>query len=308
MTFSVPPPYSLTERLRQLRKHIGQTPLMRFQNLEPHPGVQIFAKAEWLQLGGSIKARAAHSMLLDAAAYLDNRRALDATSGNTGIAYATLCAAAGIPLTICIPENASSERKQMLSWLGAELHFTSPFDATEGAQDEARKLLQADPERYVYLDQYSNDANWRAHLETTAPEIWTQTQGQITHFIAGLGTTGTFTGTTKGLKLRSGDVRCIALQPETALHGLEGWKHLETARIPAIYDPTIADGHRTISTEAAYSMMKEVALKEGLLLSPSAAANLAGAVALGNEVESGVIVTVLADDASKYHDVWNRLI
>jgi len=307
MTLSLPSSITLTERLDQLKKHIGQTPLLRLQNLEPHPGVQIFAKAEWLQLGGSIKARAAISILLDGTANLGNRRVLDATSGNTGIAYATICAAAGIPLTICIPENASPERKQMLTWLGAELHFTSPFEATEGAQDEARNLLRADPDRYMYLDQYSNDANWRAHLETTAPEIWTQTSGQVTHFIAGLGTTGTFTGTSRGLKQRSNAVRCIALQPETALHGLEGWKHLETARIPGIFDATIADGHRTVSTESAYDMMKEVASKEGLLLSPSAAANIAGAVALGNELESGVIVTVLADDASKYHDVWNRL-
>ena len=185
--------------------------------------------------------------------------------------------------------------------------FTSPFEATEGAQDAARDLVRQHPDRYAYLDQYSNDANWQAHVRTSAPEVWGQTQGRITHFIAGLGTTGTFTGTTRGLKARNADVQCIALQPETALHGLEGWKHLETARVPNIFDAGLADATRTVSTDDAYAMMRRAAREEGLLLSPSAAANLAGAVALAEELESGVVVTVFADDASKYHDTLSRL-
>ena len=307
MSLSPPPPSAIAKRLQALAPHVGSTPLMRLERLEPRPGVALYAKAEWQQLGGSIKSRAAFAILSAAAAQLGGRRVLDATSGNTGIAYATFCAAAGIPLTLCMPENASPERKRILEWLGAELVFTSPFEATEGAQDAAREWVRKHPGRCAYLDQYSNEANWKAHVQTTAPEVWDQTQGRITHFIAGLGTTGTFTGTTRGLKSRNADVQCIALQPETALHGLEGWKHLETARVPEIFDAGLADATRTVSTESAYAMIRRAAREEGLLLSPSAAANLAGAVALASELESGVVVTVFADDASKYHDTLSRL-
>lgn len=307
MSFSPPPPSAIAERLHALAPHVGSTPLLRLQRLEPHSGVEVYAKAEWQQLGGSIKSRAAFSILQAAAAELAGRRVLDATSGNTGIAYATFCAAAGIPLTLCMPENASPERKRILEWLGVELIYTSPFEATEGAQDAARELVRDFPNRYAYLDQYSNDANWQAHVRSTAPEVWSQTQGRITHFIAGLGTTGTFTGTTRGLKTYNDAIQCVALQPETALHGLEGWKHLETARVPEIFDAGLADATRPVSTDDAYAMMRRAAREEGLLLSPSAAANLAGAVALANELESGVVVTVFADDASKYHDVLSRI-
>ena len=307
MTCSPLPPSTPSKRLAALAPFVGNTPLLRLRQLEPHPGVEIHAKAEWQQLGGSVKARPAFAMLLAVADELGTRRILDATSGNTGIAFATFCAAAGLSLTLCMPENASPERKRMLAWLGAEVVLTSPFEGTEGAQDVARDLACKVPERYAYLDQYNNDANWRAHLRSTAPEIWDQTAGRVTHFIAGLGTTGTFTGTTRGLKCRSEGIRCVALQPETALHGLEGWKHLETARVPGIFAPDSPDELRTVSTEAAYAMMRRAAREEGLLLSPSAAANLAGAVALASELASGVVVTVLADDASKYHETLNRL-
>ena len=303
---SLPMTASPATRLQHLRPHVGSTPLVRLRALEPRPGVEIHAKLEWQQLGGSVKARAAHAILTEVAPHLGGRRVLDATSGNTGIAYATFCAAAGIPLTLCMPENASPERKRILQWLGAELHLTSPFEATEGAQDAARQLVAADPGRYAYVDQYNNDANWRAHVESTAPEIWAQTAGRITHFVAGLGTTGTFTGTSRGLRTH-GNVTCVALQPETALHGLEGWKHLETARVPGIYDDSVADAVASVSTESAYAMMQRTARETGLLLSPSAAANVAGAVAVAGELKSGVVVTVLADDASKYHDTLTRL-
>ena len=293
-------------RLQHLRPHVGSTPLLRLRGLEPRPGVEIHAKLEWQQLGGSVKSRAAHAILTQVAPHLNGRRVLDATSGNTGIAYATFCAAAGIPLTLCMPENASPERKRILEWLGVDLHLTSPFEGTEGAQDVARSLVAAEPDRYAYVDQYNNDANWRAHVESTAPEIWSQTAGRITHFVAGLGTTGTFTGTSRGLRLQ-GPVQCIALQPETALHGLEGWKHLETARVPGIYDAGVADDVEVVSTDDAYAMMRRAAREAGLLLSPSAAANVAGALAVAERLDSGVVVTVLADDASKYHDTLTRL-
>ncbi len=300
------PPSSPLTRLQHLQAHVGNTPLLRLHALEPHPKVEIHAKVEWQQLGGSVKARAAHAILTEVAPHLEGRRVLDATSGNTGIAYATCCAAAGIPLTLCMPENASPERKRILQWLGAELHLTSPFEATEGAQDAARQLVAAAPDRYAYVDQYNNDANWRAHEASTAPEIWAQTAGRITHFVAGLGTTGTFTGTSRGLRSR-GDVTCIGLQPETALHGLEGWKHLETARVPGIFDAALADAFEAVSTDAAYAMMRRAAKVAGLLLSPSAAANVAGAVAVAERLDRGVVVTVLADDASKYHHTLARL-
>ena len=299
-----------------LQHKTGATPLRRMSFLEPSPGIEIHAKLEWQQLGGSVKARPAFRILKEAIAngrWKPGMHMLDATSGNTGIAYATFCQAAGIPLTLCMPENASKERKAVLAQLGAQIILTSPFDGTDGAQAEARKLAARQPWKYAYLDQYSNPENWRAHYETTAEEIIQQTDGRITHFVAGLGTTGTFTGTGRRLaehqpsRRRSKRVTRIALQPETALHGLEGWKHLETAHVPDIYDPQVADAMEAVSTEASYGMIRRVFLETGMRISPSAAANLAGTLATAEKRGPGVYVTICADDATKYSEVYNRL-
>ncbi len=311
MTASTLPHDILLQRHRALAQRVGNTPLIELPSLTEDlaPDVRIAAKLEWHQIGGSVKARAAHAIL--GAALLDpasqGKQLLDASSGNTGIAYGALCAALGLRLTLCLPANASAERKQMLRALGVTVIETSPFEATDGAQAECRALVEAHPDRYYYLDQYAHSANRMAHYHGTAGEIWMQTGGDVTHFVAGLGTTGTFNGTTLRLKEFNPDIACIAFQPESALHGLEGWKHLETARVPEIHDHSIADAHRTVSTEAAYRTLKEVARNEGLLLSPSAAANLAAARSVAEGLTHGTVVTTLADDASKYGEVIQHL-
>jgi cysteine synthase B len=287
---------------------ISRTPLRRIPSFEPHPGVEVWAKLEWLQPGGSIKARAARAILAEALPRLNGRRLLDASSGNTAIAYATFCAAAGLPLTLLVPANASRERLRQLALLGAEVRLTDPLEGTEGARDAARVLAEEAPERFVWLDQYANPANWQAHRDSTAPEIWSSTRGRITHFVCGLGTTGTFTGTTLGLRARSPHIRCIEVQPETALHGLEGWKHLDSVPAPDIYRPELADGRVTVATEAAHRTLLRAARSEGLLLSPSSAANLSAAAALAATLDRGVVVTVFPDDASKYGDCLDRLL
>jgi len=305
-----PSTYQL-EKLIELAPYVGNTSLYPIKNLTENPEVKLFAKLEWQQFGGSVKARAAYRIVRDvveSGKWQKGKRLLDATSGNTGIAYAIFAAVAGIPLTIVLPENASIERKNILNTLGVEVIFSSPFESTEGAQDLAKELVQKNPGLYVYLDQYSNPLNTLAHYQSTAPEIWRQTQGEITHFIAGLGTTGTFTGTGSRLKEFNKDIELIALQPDSALHGLEGWKHLETARTPKIYNPTLADQFRAVSTEKAYELIPSVAKKEGLHLSPSAAANLLGAIELSHELEKGIIVTTFADNADKYPEIIKLLL
>lgn len=238
-------------------------------------------------------------------------RFADATSGNTGIAYAEFCSWAGLPLTLFLPSNASEERKTTLRRLGVELVLTDALEGTDGAQRAAAERAANAPDVYVYLDQYSNDANWRAHYETTGSEILEQTSGSVTHFVAGLGTTGTFTGT--GRRLRDSEpqlgrrVELIALQPETSLHGMEGWKHLETAHVPAIYDGAMPDAILQVSTESAYEMIARVHREMGLRLSPSAAANLAGTAAAIERYGPGTYVTVLADDHTKYSALYHRL-
>ena len=285
---------------------MGNTPLFRLKNLSPNPNVEIWAKLEWQQFGGSVKARAAYRIIREAVRsgqLREGKILLDATSGNTGIAYAIFAAVAGIPLTLCVPENASKERKNVLNSLGVNVIYTSAMETTDGAQRVAKQLAETAPDKYFYADQYANPNNWKAHYDSTAPEIFAQTEGHITHFVAGLGTTGTFTGTGRRLQELNPDIQRIALQPETALHGLEGWKHLETAHTPAIYDASVANALRTVDIGSAYTFMRRAAKEEGLLLSPSSAANLAGAVQLASELDSGVIVTVFADDATKYSEV-----
>lgn len=298
------------QSLEELRWHIGNTPLHSLIRLSPKPGVKILAKLEWQQFGGSVKARPAFNIIHDAvvSGALRGKRLLDASSGNTGIAYAIFAAAAGIPVTLCLPENATKERKHILTALGVDLILTSPFEGTDGAQAEARELVLKSPDKFCYVDQYRNEANWKAHYYGTGLEVYNETEGKITHFVAGLGTTGTFMGSGRRLKELNPDIRLVALQPETALHGLEGWKHLETTRVPEIYDAGVPDEMRFISTEDSYSMMRRAAREEGMLLSPSGATNLAGAVKLAEEIDEGVIVTVLADDATKYSELINKIL
>ena len=290
-----------------LLERIGNTPLLRFERVgkEFAPN-EFYAKAEWFNPGGSVKDRPALSMIqagLEKGALRAGKKIIDATSGNTGIAYAMIGAALGYSVKLCLPDSASHERKRILGAFGAELVITPGDEGTDGAIRQVQEIVAADPEKYFYPDQYSNPANWQAHYRTTANEIWAQTGGRITHFVAGLGTSGTFVGTTRRLKELNPKIQCISLQPDGAFHGLEGWKHMETAIRPAIYDDKLADENLEVSTEEAYRLVKRVAKEEGLLISPSAAAALLGCfqvASCGSKKNSTVIVTVFPDSASKY--------
>lgn len=297
-------------RLNTLRPFVGNTPLFPIEQVYKKTGVQIYAKLEWHQLGGSVKARAAFEIFQNAilsGEVGENRALLDASSGNTGIAYATIGQSLNIPVSLCIPENASDERKKILNALGAELIYTSALGTTDEAQDEAVKLKERYPENYFYADQYSNPSNWQAHYQHTAPEVLNQTGGQITHFVSGLGTTGTFTGTAKRLKEENPNIHLTSLQPNAPMHGLEGWKHLETAHVPQFYDPELADQNIEIDSEKAFELVKKVARTEGLLISPSSAANLLGAIQVAQQIDHGTIVTVFPDNLEKYGKVMNHL-
>ena len=286
---------------------IGNTPLLRLERLGPsHPNVEFYGKAEWLNPGGSVKDRPALEMIRDAERtgnLKPGQTILDATSGNTGIAYAMIAAALGYRVKLCLPESASEERKKILTAFGAELVFTSGDLGSDGAIMRVRQIYAAEPEKYFYPDQYGNPANWRAHYKTTANEIWEQTGGRVTHFVAGLGTSGTFMGTARRLKELNPAIRCISLQPDSPFHGLEGWKHMASAIVPAIYDSSLADENLTVGTEQAYRLVKRAAREEGLLLSPSAAAALDGcfqvAASLTHDARA-VIVTVFPDSGTKY--------
>lgn len=307
-TFSPADP-SLLSRVAALGNEVGHTPLYHFTQVFRKPGVEIYGKQEWLQLSGSVKARAAYNIIRQAitsGALCSGKTLLDATSGNTGIAYAHIAKRLHIPVALCLPENASRERKDILRSLGVDLILTSPFEGTDGAQQIAAGLAAEEPDRYFYADQYRNDQNWLAHYMGTAREIIAE-RPDITHFVAGLGTTGTFVGTGRRLREWRPGINLVSLQPDFALHGLEGWKHLETAIVPAIYDPALADAGDVVSTEEAYELIKETRRTEGLLLSPSSAANLAGAIRLAGRIEKGVIVTVLPDNAEKYGEVIKKL-
>jgi cysteine synthase B len=286
---------------------IGNTPLLRMEQLgREFPQVEIYAKAEWCNPGGSVKDRAALSMIeagLASGALRSGKTIIDATSGNTGIAYAMIGAALGYRLKLCLPDSASPERKKMLAAYGAELVFTPGDESTDGAIRRVHEIVAGDPEKYYYPDQYSNDANWQAHYRGTANEIWQQTAGRVTHFVAGLGTSGTFMGTTRRLRELNPAIRCISLQPDGPFHGLEGWKDMATALRPAIYDDSLADDNLLVSTEKAYKVVKQTAREEGLLLSPSAGAALLGSLQVAASIpqnEKAVIVTVFADSAAKY--------
>jgi S-sulfo-L-cysteine synthase (O-acetyl-L-serine-dependent) len=289
-------------------QRIGNTPLVRLEPITAHlPGIQILGKAEWANPGGSVKDRAASAIVTDAQTRSllgDGRGLLDATSGNTGIAYAMLGAALGFPVTLCMPSNVSPERKRYLAAYGAQVIWTNPADGSDGAIRKARELAAAEPDRYYYADQYSNEENWKAHYRTTANEIWEQTEGHITHFVAGLGTSGTFMGTTRRLKELNPAIRCISMQPDSPFNGLEGLKHMATAIVPRIYDATLADANIEMSTELAYWTVKHLARQQGLLVGISAAAAVAAAAQIAEqEAKAGreaVIVTILCDSAEKY--------
>jgi S-sulfo-L-cysteine synthase (O-acetyl-L-serine-dependent) len=287
-------------------ERIGNTPLLRLGRLTAHlPGIVLLGKAEWANPGGSVKDRAASAIVAAAErqGLLAGRHLLDATSGNTGIAYAMLGAAAGFPVTLCMPSNVSPERKRILTAYGANINWTDPADGSDGAILKARELAQ-DKSRYYYADQYGNEANWKAHYHTTANEIWRQTEGQVTHFLAGLGTSGTFMGTTRRLKELNPAIECIAMQPDSPFNGLEGLKYMATAIVPPIYDARVADRHLEQSTEGAYEMAKHLARTEGLLVGISAAAAVAASLRVAEEEHragrSAVIVTILCDSADKY--------
>ena len=283
---------------------IGRTPLVRLYRFEREtPGVELYAKAEWQNPGGSVKDRAAARMILEGealGALTRGRTILDATSGNTGIAYAMVGAARGYPVKLCLPGNASAERKLMLRALGAELVITDPLEGTDGSIRQARRLHADDPDRYFYPDQYNNDANWRAHYDTTAPEIIEQTSGRLTHFVAGLGTSGTFMGIGRRLRRFNPAIRLISFQPDRPFHGLEGLKHMESAIVPGIYDPALADEDLRVGTERSYEMVRRLAREEGLLAGISSGAALAVALEVARRLESGVVVTIFPDGAEKY--------
>lgn len=302
---------SVSERLlRRLRapmeawELVGNTPLLKLGGFKSEIGnAEIYAKAEWFNPGGSVKDRPALGMILDGerrGALTCDKIILDATSGNTGIAYAWIGAARGYGVKLALPENASPERKRILKTYGAELVLTSPLEGSDGAIREARRLYAEDPDLYFYPDQYNNPANWQAHYETTAPELWEQTGRRITHFIAGLGTSGTFVGTSRRLKELNPDIKAIAFQPDSPFHGLEGLKHMETAIVPGIYDQTIADANYEVSTEEAHHYTRLLGKREGLLVGISSGAALACALKVAREVGEGVIVTVFPDGGDKY--------
>jgi len=296
-----------------LLDRIGNTPLIRLERLTANlPGIQILGKAEWANPGGSVKDRAASAIIADArehglltpGRHLVQKHLLDATSGNTGIAYAMLGAAMAFPVTLCVPGNVSPERKRILAAYGANVVWTDPADGSDGAIRKARELAATDPDKYFYADQYGNNANWRAHYNGTANEIWEQTAGQITHFVAGLGTSGTFVGTTRRLKELNPEIQCISMQPDSPFNGLEGLKHMATAIVPPIYDAKLADRNVEMGTEAAYAMAKRLGRTEGLLVGISSAAAVAACLRIAEEEavagKEAVIVTILCDSADKY--------
>ncbi len=290
--------------LSSLLSRVGNTPLLRLVKVtRDFPRVEFYAKAEWFNPGGSVKDRAALNMVLDgerSGALTPDKTILDATSGNTGIAYAMIAASRGYRVKLCLPANAGQERKRILRAFGAELVLTDPGEGSDGAIRKVRELFAAEPERYFYPDQYNNPANWRAHYQTTATEIWQQTAGRITHFVAGLGTSGTFVGTSRRLKELNPGIRVISFQPDSGFHGLEGLKHMPSAIVPGIYDASLAEENLEVATEEAYMMVRRLAREEGLLVGISSGAALAAARRVAREIETGVLVTVFPDSADKY--------
>jgi S-sulfo-L-cysteine synthase (O-acetyl-L-serine-dependent) len=287
-------------------QRIGSTPLLRLERINDLSNVELLGKAEWFNPGGSVKDRAASNIVTEGRAsgtFAAGQTLLDSTSGNTGIAYAMIGAAQGFPVTLCMPENVSVERKRILHAYGAKIIYTDPADGSDGAIRKARELYSQHPDKFFYADQYSNAANWRAHYHGTANEIWQQTKGRITHFVAMLGTSGTFVGTSRRLKELNPEIRCISFQPDSPFHGIEGTKHMASAIVPRIYDPSLADQDIGIPTEDAYVMAKRLAREEGLLVGISAAAAVAGCLQVARQLpknRQAVFVTILCDSGDKY--------
>ncbi|MCP4362463.1 MAG: cysteine synthase family protein [Chloroflexi bacterium] len=306
-TISYPSPTVFSDILpHSLEAQVGNTPLLRLRKTavthQLSPTVEIYAKAEWFNPGSSVKARAALNIIHTAereGLLQPGMTLLDSTSGNMGIAYALLGAARSYQVKLTLPSNASRERIAVLQAYGAELIFTDPLEGSDGAIIEARRIAAADTSVY-YANQYNNEANWQAHYKTTANEIWSQTDGRVTHFVAGLGTSGTFTGTTRRLKELNPDIHSTSMQPDSPFNGLEGLKHMESAIKPGIYDETLADGETAVKTEAAYQMARYLAREEGLFVGVSAAAAVVASLQVGCEINKGVIVTILPDSGMKY--------
>ncbi len=293
-----------TPKASRVADLVGNTPLLRLDRIAKDvvPGVELYAKAEWDNPGGSVKDRAALWMLRDAQkhGFTPDRIILDATSGNTGIALAMLGAAEGYRITLCVPTNLSPERRRILRAYGAELVFTPATEGTDGAQKKARAMADSEPDKYWYFDQYNNEANWRAHHETTGPEIYDQTRGRITHFVATVGTTGTFVGVGRYMRERNPAVRLVAVQPDSPFHGIEGVKHLESAIVPGIWDPSLADEFMAVATEDAQAAARRLAREEGYLVGTSSGAALDAALRLAERIREGVIVMVFPDAGDKY--------
>ena len=308
MAYVLPVPHLARTQAEPLLATIGNTPLLRLDKIAAEfPGVEIFAKAEYFNPGGSVKDRAASNMVLDgerSGKLNHSRTILDATSGNTGIAYAMIGANRGYKVKLVLPANASDERKRILKAYGAETVYSDAAEGSDGAIRLCREIYRADPDRYFYPDQYNNPANWKAHFEHTGPEIIHQTGGRLTHFVAAMGTSGTFMGNTRRFKRDLPDVKCISVQPSSGFHGLEGLKHMATAIVPGIYDENLADGNLWMETEDAYRMVRRLAREEGLLVGISSGCNVHAATVIAREAvergESAMIVTVLCDSAEKY--------
>lgn len=315
MAFAAAIPRFLPSSKLSVLQTIGNTPLLRLRRVaEDLPGIEIYAKAEFFNPGGSVKDRAALNMILDGEStgrLTKDRIILDATSGNTGIAYSMIAAIKGYRVRLCLPANASDERKRMLHAYGAEMILTDPAESSDGAIRRCREIYEENPDLYFYPDQYSNPANWRAHFESTGPEIIQQTEGGVTHFVAAMGTSGTFVGVSRRLKREIPGVEVISCQPSSGFHGLEGLKHMPTALVPAIYDATLADDNLWIETEDAYDMARRLGKTEGLLVGISSGANVFAARTLGQRLAKAgrraVIVTMLCDGAAKYlsENFWN---
>ncbi len=291
----------LLKKMETIKHLVGNTPLFPVKRIFKKKGVQIYAKMEWRQFGGSVKSRPAFNIIRQAIMRGDltkDKIILDASSGNTGIAYAHIAAALGLKLKLCIPEQATEERKRILKMFNVDLIY-SEGNRTGKSRQIVKEIYASDPDKYFYADQYSNDDNWYAHY-LTAEELLQQTNQQITHFCSSLGTTGTFVGTGRRLKEFDPDIQLISLQPDSADHCLEGWKHLATQTIPRIYDSELADGTEFVNTEDAYKMIADFSRYEGLLISPSSAANLVGAIKIAEKLDYGVIATVFTDNAAKY--------
>jgi len=308
MAYVLPSLSAVRSQAEPVLDTIGNTPLLRLEKISrPYAGIEILGKAEFYNPGGSVKDRAALNMILDGerSGKLNRSRVLlDSTSGNTGIAYAMIGAVRGYKVKLCLPANASMERKRILKAYGAETVFSDAAEGSDGAIRLVREVYNADPDRYFYPDQYNNPANWKAHFEHTGPEIIQQTAGRLTHFVAAMGTSGTFTGVTRRLRRDMPEVKCYSVQPSSGFHGLEGLKHMPSAIVPGIYDDQLADGNYGIETEDAYAMVRRLAREEGLLVGISSGCNVHAATLLARELaergESATIVTVLCDSADKY--------